>query len=77
MSKRQEVLDIKEKSPQDFTKMQKQVDILMGLKCNQKCFFCFQKDDSMRFKDTKPDIIHILKILIQGVQQGYKRVHIA
>lgn len=57
--------------------MDKQVDILIGLKCNQKCHFCFQEDESILSKDSKADISQILKTLIKWRKEGYTRVNIA
>jgi MoaA/NifB/PqqE/SkfB family radical SAM enzyme len=57
--------------------MDKQVDILIWLKCNQKCNFCFQEDESILSKDTIPDLWKILKTLIKWKNEWYTRVNIA
>lgn len=57
--------------------MDKQVDILIWLKCNQKCIFCFQEDESILSKDTIPDLWKILKVLIKWRKKWYNRVNIA
>jgi len=57
--------------------MDKQVDILIWLKCNQKCNFCFQEDESILSKDTIPDLSKILKTLIKWRKAWYSRVNIA
>lgn len=74
---RREVLELEHQDSQNFSQMQKQVDILIGLKCNQKCFFCFQEDESILSKDSKPNISNILRQLIVWYKKGYKRVNIA
>lgn len=57
--------------------MEKQVDILIWLKCNQKCSFCFQEDESILSKDTIPDLWKILKVLVKWKKEWYTRVNIA
>lgn len=57
--------------------MDKQVDILIGLKCNQKCSFCFQEDESILSKDSLPNLWNMLKTLIKWKKSWYSRVNIA
>jgi MoaA/NifB/PqqE/SkfB family radical SAM enzyme len=57
--------------------MDKQVDILIWLKCNQKCSFCFQEDESILSKDSIPNLSNILKTLIKWRKDWYTRVNIA
>lgn len=55
----------------------KQVDIITGLLCNEKCFFCFQDTDYIKQHDTKTDIHSVIKSLIIGRKRKIDMVNIS
>jgi biotin synthase-like enzyme len=51
----------------DFGKIyMKQVDIILGLKCNEKCGFCFQNTDYIKKHDIPFDKLGVLSVLIKA-----------
>ena len=55
----------------------KQVDIILWMKCNEKCNFCFQDTDYIQQYDKKFSKTNVLKILIQWRKNGYNMVNIS
>lgn len=54
-----------------------QVDIILGLKCNEKCSFCFQKTDYIKKHDIPFDRLNILSILIKARKEWIFMVNIS
>lgn len=55
----------------------KQIDLILWMKCNEKCSFCFQDTDYIKKYDTELNKNDILKLLIKWKKLWFKMVNIS